>query len=268
MDTGECGAAVREFAGEFEIHLTVVSGSGAGSGSGSGAGSGSGSGAGSVAGGEGRIRRWAERHRVKYTRIVLDRGVTPDQPMLTVRGEGGLSAQRVAASVWTGRLGVAGFGVARVKIEAAPWNEDVPRTAVEARALPPGCYFEHHVKLVLADDAEVATVRALAERHCAHVSRNARRELDGRSEPDGRGGRGHERFVTQRCRDVGRPEARRRLDALLDALAGAGFKAVEVEEEFVVHDDRPALDSGWIDEGTGGHADGRTEAEAGQAVAR
>ncbi|MFE7836018.1 hypothetical protein ACFU53_08155 [Streptomyces sp. NPDC057474] len=232
---------MRDFAGEFETHLTV--------------------GSGSVAGDEGRIRRWAERHRVKYTRIVLDRGATPDQPMLTVRGEGVLPARRAAASAWVERLGAEGFEVARVKIEAAPWNEDVPRTAAEARALPPGCYFEHHVKLALADGAEVVAVRALAELHSAHVSRNARRELSGRS------GSGHERFVTQRCRGVGRPEARRRLDALLDALAAAGFKAVEVEEEFVVHDDRPALDSGWIDEGTGGHADTRADFRTGQAEA-
>ncbi|SOD77678.1 hypothetical protein SAMN06272781_5568 [Streptomyces sp. 1222.2] len=239
---GTCGAGVREFAGEFEIHLTVVIGDE------------SRGGGESWGEGEGRVRRWAQRHRVKYTRIVLDRGATPDQPMLTVRGEGSLSAQRAAASEWAERLGTEGFGVARVKIEAAPWNEDVPLTAAEARALPPGCYFEHHVKLALADDTEVGPVRALAERHAAHVSRNARRAVGGC------GGGGHERFVTQRCRDVGRPEARRRLDALLDALAEAGFKAVEVEEEFVVHDDRPDLDSGWIDEGAAGRADVRAGA--------
>ncbi|WEH18246.1 hypothetical protein [Streptomyces sp. VNUA24] len=220
---------MREFTGEFETHLTVVVGDGPG--------------------GEERVRRWAERHRVKYTRIVLDRGAVPDQPMLTVRGEGSLSALRAAASGWVRRLGAEGFGVVRVKIEAAPWNEDVPLTVAQARALPPGCYFEHHVKLALADDTEVACVRALAERHAAHVSRNARRAGGGGD------GRGHERFVTQRCRDVGRPEARRRLDALLDALAAAGFKAVEVEEEFVVHDDGPGLDAGWIDEGPPGRAD-------------
>lgn len=39
-----------------------------------------------------------------------------------------------------------------------------------------------------------------------------------------------------------------RLDDLLTDLAGAGFTAVEVEEEFVVHDDTPSLDDGWIDE--------------------
>ncbi|MET9832288.1 hypothetical protein ABZ078_23985 [Streptomyces sp. NPDC006385] len=214
---------VREFAGEFETHLTVA--------------------ADAASGAEDRLPRWAERHRVKYTRILLDRGATPDQPMLTVSGRGTLSAQRTAALAWTERLSADGFAVTRVKIEAAPWNADVPRTAAEATALPHGCYFEHHVKLVVADAAQVASARALAERHTAHVSRNARRSL---------GERGHARFVTQRCRGVGRPEARRRLAALVSDLVDSGFAVMEVEAEFVVHDDRPDLDRGWIDERVGG----------------
>lgn len=212
-------AGNKDFAGDFETHLTLESVT--------------------TTGDEERIRRWAERHRVKYTRIVLDRGATPYQPMLTVRGHGVLPARREAALALVRRLGADGIDVTRVKIEAAPWNEDVPQTAAEARTLPPGCHFEHHVKLLLADDTEVAAVRALAERDHVHVSRNARRDL---------GGRGHERFVTQRCHGVGRAEARRRLDALVDSLTTAGFEVVEVEEEYVVHDDRPALDRGWVDE--------------------
>jgi hypothetical protein len=62
------------------------------------------------------------------------------------------------------------------------------------------------------------------------------------------GGEGRPRRWAERCRGVGRVEDRRHLDAFLDDLATAGFKAVEVEEEFVVHADRPGLDSGWIDE--------------------
>lgn len=207
-----------DFTGDFETHFTLPA---------------------PRPGDEERIRHWAERNGLKYTPIVLDRGATPDQPMLTLRGRGALAGQRAAAERWTGRLRAEGIGVARVKIEAAPWNTGVPRTGQEARALPPGTYFEHHVKLVLTGRARLDEVRAIAGRHAAHVSRNARRDL---------GDRGHERFVTQRCRDVGRPEARRRLDDLLGDLAGAGFTAVEVEEEFVVHDDAPALDDGWIDE--------------------
>ncbi|MFG2306763.1 hypothetical protein [Actinacidiphila glaucinigra] len=212
------GTPATDFTGDFETHFTLRA---------------------PGPGDEERIRRWAERNGLKYTRIVLDRGATPDQPMLTLRGRGALPGQRAAAERWTGRLRAEGIGVARVKIEAAPWNNGVPRTGREARALPPGTYFEHHVKLVLTDRARLDEVRAIAGRHAAHVSRNARRDL---------GDRGHERFVTQRCRGVGRPEARRRLDGLLADLAGAGFTAVEVEEEFVVHDDTPALDDGWIDE--------------------
>lgn len=216
--------AVRQFTGEFETHLTVQP---------------------EVCGEDDEaIRLWAERHGVKYTRIVLDRGRTPNQPMLTCQGQGNLAEQLATARQWSEQLRDDGFRVIRVKIEAAPWNADVPRTDAEAAALPKSCYFEHHVKLVLSGESQVAEVRTLAVPHSAHVSRNARRvTADGRQE----------RFVTQRCRGVGRAEARRRLDALLRALSEAGHTAVEVEEEFVVHDDNLAVDAGWI-EGEPGQA--------------
>jgi hypothetical protein len=208
---------MRDIYGDFEMHLTVSA----------------------VDGAHDRLRSWAERHGLKYTRIVLDRGQTPDQPMLTVRGRGTLDEQRDSARSWTQRLHDAGFPVVRVKIEASPFNAHVPENSAQAAALPPSCYFEHHVKLVLAGEDDTARVREVSERHAAHLSRNARRALvDGRVE----------RFVTQRCRGVGRTEARRRLDDLLAAIAAEGFATVEVEEEFVVVDDNPHLDLGWIDE--------------------
>ncbi|MEW2397093.1 hypothetical protein [Streptomyces sp. NPDC046862] len=215
-------APARCFAGDFETHLTIGADPGGGH--------------------DEPLRRWARDHGLKYTRIVLDRGQSPDQPMVTCRGSGTLAGQRAAARAWVDRLRGDGFDVTRVKIEAAPWNDDVPRTRADAAALPPReCYFEHHIKLVLIGDAaRLDSLRALVVPHAAHVSRNARRALDA--------GR-HERFVTQRCRGVGRSEARDRLDALLSALADAGHTAVETEEEFVVHDDNPVLDAGWIDDG-------------------
>jgi hypothetical protein len=168
-----------------------------------------------------RLGALAARHGAKYTRIVLDRGSSPDQPMVTIRGRGTLDEQRALTADWTRRLRGAGFPVSRAKIEAAPDNVGIPQTG----DLPDGCYFEHHVKLVLADDAGMAAVRAVSERHAAHVSRNARRVLaDGRCE----------RFVTQRCYDAGQPEARRRLAALVDELSAAGHRPTEIEEEFVV----------------------------------
>src|SRR5262245_59291125 len=188
-----------------------------------------------------QIGAWADAHGLKYTRIVLDRGQTPEQPMLTIRGRGTLAEQRTHALACVESLREAGFTVVRVKVEASPLNPGVPQTAQDA-ATAPHCYFEHHVKLVLAGDADVTRVRVISELHASHVSRNARRMLAG--------GR-HERFVTQRCRGVGLTQARSRLDALLAALAADGFAPVEVEHEYVVLDDNPALDAGWINEGAG-----------------
>ncbi len=189
------------------------------------------------------LQRWAVQRGAKYTRILLDAGRTPDQPMLTLRGNGTLADQRAAAAVHTAALRRAGFDVVRVKIEAAPWNADVPRTAREAEALPSDCYFEHHVKLVLTNAAAIARVAEVAVRHNARVSRNARRlrpELGG-----------HERFVTQRCHGVGSPEAEGRLRMLVRELADGGFQIADTEREFVVQDDNPSVDAGWLGVGGG-----------------
>ncbi|MEW9531237.1 hypothetical protein [Microbispora sp. NPDC049125] len=211
----------REFAGPFDVHLTVA--------------------------GDDieRLGAWARSNGVKFTHIVLDRGAVPSQPMLTIRGRGTLSERRAAASACAARLRDEGFDVVRVKIEAAAWNEDVPQTDATAAALA-GCYFEHHVKVVVqgglsspAEPADLTELAGLAEAHSAHVSRNARRRHEDGS---------HERFVTQRCRGVGSPTAGRRLEALLSELDKSGFAVLEAEREFVVHDDNPRVDHGWIEE--------------------
>jgi hypothetical protein len=116
-------------------------------------------------------------------------------------------------------------------------------------AFHPGRYFEHHVKLLLDDTAALEPLIAMARWHDARLSRNARRATDG--------GR-HERFVTQRCRGVGRPTARRHLYALLAALGDLGYRVVDAEEEFVVYDDNLAVDAGWLDAEAGPNAIGVT----------
>ena len=217
---------MNEFTGDFETHLTVLAEPGPHDGDGD------------RDGDREALAAWAERHGLSYLRILLDQGTTPDQPMLTYRGRGTLTDQKASSGLWTERLRADGFTVTRVKIEAAPWNAGVPQTPGEAARLPADHHFEHHVKVLLTDPAQVAAIRSVGERHAAHLSRNARRVL-----AEGR----QERFLTQRCHGVGRPEARGRLDALLAALAEAGHAVVSVEEEFVVHDDNPSVDAGWLD---------------------
>lgn len=205
------------FRGDFEIHVTVAAATPAE---------------------HAALSAWADARGVKFSHIVLARGVMASQPMLTARTAGTLGSVSRAADMLVAGLGEADFDVVRMKIEASPHADGVPATAVEADALPAEFYFEHHVKLVLEPGADEAALVALAVAHDAHVSRNARR-----SRSDGC----VERFVTQRCRLVGRDEAGERLGLLTAALADAGLEIASVEREYVVHDSAPAVDAGWIE---------------------
>ncbi|MFD3814595.1 hypothetical protein ACFWRZ_05975 [Streptomyces rubiginosohelvolus] len=196
-----------------------------------------------------RLERWAAlRPEVKFTHIALARGRTASQPMLTLRGsrpsyEDELAAVREARAALAGD----GFAVARVKVECAPWAAEVPRedADVVGSEHPHGRrHFEHHVKLLLdeadgdAADGRRADLVAVAVRHGAHVSWNARRvRADGREE----------RFVTQRCHRTGDRRAALALDALLTELAAFGYDVVDVEREYVLLGSGPELDEGWLE---------------------
>ena len=205
-----------EFDGQFETHVTAR--------------------ADGPAGVE-ALRAWADRRSIKFHHIVLDRGRTPSQPMVTRQGTGTLTGQLAAAAELARELAGDGFAVGRVKVEAAPGNRDIPATDAEA-GRHAGRYFEHHVKLALPADADLGALAELAARHGARLSRNARRRRD-----DGTS----ERFVTQRCHGVGLATARRDFDALRATLAAAGYVAVKVEQEYVVSDSNLADDAGWLD---------------------
>lgn len=185
------------------------------------------------------LATWGRERGAGLTHIVLDRGRTVSQPMLTLRATTTLASAREAAGELTGAAREKGFHAVRVKVEAAPWHDGVPVTDADAVALGPAHYFEHHVKLLLEPDCDTRELVALAVRHNAHLSHNARRHRD-----DGR----HERFVTQRARGVGDTRAAAQLDALVAELHRTNHRILSREREFVVHDDGEALDHGWIDE--------------------
>ncbi|MFD7026252.1 nucleotidyl transferase AbiEii/AbiGii toxin family protein [Promicromonospora sukumoe] len=184
-----------------------------------------------------RLDTFAHSRGLKVSRIELDHGRTPVQPMLTFTLRGSLDDALARVARVRAELMGARIQPVRVKVEAAPWNPDVPVTDDEAK---PGLHFEHHVKLRLPGDDLGRLIEAsrLARRHDARTSRNARRRRDDGST---------ERFVTQRCFDVGRTTSRARLDALLKDLDSHDFEVLEVEEEYVVLDDNIRLDSGWMD---------------------
>lgn len=201
--------------GTFETHITVAAGDAEG------------------------LSAFAAEHGLKFLHIELDRGCTPSQPMLTLRGSGAFDQQQADVRDWCERLQAVGIRPVRVKIEVTPWSAGVPQTDLEAREEPAERYFEHHIRVRLPSErvADLLAVTDIAERHGARLSRNARRR--------GPGG-GHERFVNQRCRPVGRAAATERLDALVADLRAAGQEVESVEQEYVVHDSHLGLDRGWL----------------------
>ncbi|GIE87128.1 hypothetical protein [Actinoplanes regularis] len=184
-----------------------------------------------------RLRSLAADRGVKYTRIQLDRGEHASQPMLSWLSDGTPASAEADARRTASALRSEGFPVSRLKVEAAASGSEAPVTAEQA-AEQPDLYFEHHVKLLLPASTDLDRVRAMAVEHGARLSRNARRvRADGVQE----------RFITQRCYQVERSEAAATLAGLLGAVAGAGWEVAEVEQEWVLVDDNPALDAGWFE---------------------
>ncbi|MFD7625234.1 hypothetical protein ACFV7Q_04145 [Streptomyces sp. NPDC059851] len=173
-----------------------------------------------------RLHAWAAARGLKVTHIVLARGRTVSQPMLTL-------PDRDGHETLVPLLRADGFDPVRVKVETVPWTTDRPG--------PGGGYFEHHLKLLLPAGFDRTGLEALVTPHGAHLSWNARRAAqDGRS---------HERFVTQRYRGpAGAAGAARACDALVAELVAAGYEIRSEEREFVLYDSDLSVDDGWIEE--------------------
>jgi hypothetical protein len=178
-----------------------------------------------------RLRRWAAADGFKLTHIVLARGRMRDQPMLTLSGSPSYACEAARVREVAARLRAGGFDPVRVKIESSPWAPEVPH-----RPCDDGRYFEHHVKLRLTADTDLAALAARVVPHGAHLSWNARRVR----------GEHHERFVTQRCHAVDAEGAGRALERLLTELRGR--EVLSVEREFVLHDSDVSVDEGWLEE--------------------
>ena len=186
------------------------------------------------------LQAWAAKRGLKCTHIVLERGQTPSQPMLTDHTHGTLAAIMDDSRAVADAMRAAGYDVTRIKVEVETDNRDVPQTDSHAAKREPQQYFEHHVKLLLPGAADMGPIIETVKPHDAHVSRNALRARD-----DGR----EERFVTQRCYRVSKATARGKLDALLATLRDQTFEIIDLEEEYVVFDSNTALDAGWIEPG-------------------
>jgi hypothetical protein len=204
------------FTGAFETHITVAP---------------------LDAGGLARFEQTCADLAVKCVRIELARGQTRSQPMTGSHDHGTAQDALRRAVTLADQLAERGFRVTRIKIEALPTNADVPITDDDARALSPTNYFEHHVKLLLPADANLAPLAVLCEPHGAHLSANAfKRRDDGQCE----------RFVTVRGHGIGRTTAEARVAVLLGELRAAGYAILKVVAEYCFFDSNEQVDAGWL----------------------
>jgi hypothetical protein len=185
-----------------------------------------------------RFRGICDRLGVKCVLIELPEGATRSQPMTACYHHGDMATVLREVEAICRALRAAGLTIRRVKLEAVATNAGVPDNDAAAAHLPPGNYFEFHVKLLLPADADLDALRACCDRHGARLSRNAlKMEQDGRSE----------RFVTMRVYGMGRQNAFARLEALERDLVAAGFTAVNRQREYTIFDSAEHIDVGWID---------------------
>ncbi len=208
-----------EFTGELETHLTICL-----------------SKTKTVA----ELQEWGKVYDLKCLHIILDRGDVSSQPMLTRRASGKLTDEIGTALRLKELLIADGFQVIRIKIEAAPWNEDVPRSSAEIINPSTEKYFEKHIRILINSQAEHTELLETVKRHAAHLSRNALRQ-------DSEGF--EERFVTQRNWSIGYSESRQKLNELLQEIRALNYPVIDVEEEYVIYDTNLKIDAGWIQAG-------------------
>jgi hypothetical protein len=197
-----------------------------------------------------RFRAVCEELGVKCVLIELPAGARRSQPMTSTYHRGDLAVVVEEVAELAGALRQRGFAATRVKLEAVITNTGVPASDDEARAFPAGNYFEFHVKAALPADADLEPLRAICQRHTAHLSSNAlKRDEDGRSE----------RFVTQRVYGVGRQSAEAVFERLIQDLQAGGYTLSNRLREYTIYDSNIAVDAGWIDAPPGVGAAGGDE---------
>ena len=209
---------IRKYTGAFEAHITIESLPDAAT--------------------KERFMAFCEKNALKGIEIELSRGDFMHQPMTCSLHEGDF--QEVLGNVQhiAQNLAAEGFPVTRVKLEAAPFNAELPQTNAEVVQHAPSNYFEHHLKLLLPAEADTDLLLQICEKYHAHLSRNAFKKLqDGMSE----------RFVTIRNYGLGKAEAEQSLCDLRNAIEAVGFQVIKSITEYCVYDDCLDLDANWLE---------------------
>lgn len=125
----------------------------------------------------------------------------------------------------------------RIKIEAAPFNEDIPQTNKEAQLHPTTNYFEHHILLLLHEQRSLTSLYKVCKQYNAHLSVNAFSKA-----PDNY----YHKFVTVRNYFMGKDESECLFNQLKQALLDINIKIKNSVTEYCIFDSNVALDNNWL----------------------
>jgi len=140
--------------------------------------------------------------------------------------------ERIAAG-----LTDAGYKVVRKKIETVPWHPAAPSSARPGGEMPPGCYFECHMSVRMADtEHNMSSLKAIADSVKAHLSRNVfKRHEDGSISI----------MVTYRRYDGTSEDFVEEAGKIQGRLVGSGFNTDKLITEFSVYDTNVHHDAMW-----------------------
>lgn len=173
---------------------------------------------------------------IKSVLIELPQGVVAKQLMTASYHRGTLISVKQEAYSLAREFDLAGFKIARVKIEAMVNNQDVPISDIQAQVLPETNYFEFHVKVTLAP-TNIEMLAQLCQQHDAHLSANAfKYQSHGQQQ----------RFITMRMYGIGLHTAQLRFNTLLSVLRAKNIKLSQPQQEYSVFDSNINLDNGWL----------------------
>lgn len=185
-----------------------------------------------------KFQHFCQNNALKLIQIELSRGDFALQQMTASVHEGNLEDVLKDVKSIAQKLGRQGFEVKRIKLEASPFNEDLPANRDELHLHSKENYFEHHLKLLLSENTSNSELLiSICEKYQAHLSRNAFKIHE-----QGR----QERFVTLRHYGLGRQEAGAILQMLQEELEKNGFQILKTITEYCVYDDHIGLDANWL----------------------
>jgi hypothetical protein len=180
------------------------------------------------------FRQYCWDKGIKPIHIILNQGVYTQQLMLSKYKNGSETDAINRAMELKKDLEKEKMTVIRTKVEAMSTNKNVPEDKCEE-----GNYFEFHFKCVIRSKDQLAFLDQLCGKMCNEnyavgLSFN---NIDEDFRP----------ITTIRVYNVGSKEATAIKDLVVDTIKEAGFVVNDrLDSEFVVYDDYPGLDEGWI----------------------